>query len=60
MTPEQDTEPDPAPATAPASEAIDGIALMREAMLDRIERLLELLLERLRRYRQRSRRSLTR
>jgi len=56
MTREQDKKPDP----VPASEAIDGIALMREAMLDRIERLLELLLERLRRYRQRSRRSLTR
>ena len=50
----------PAPGPAPAAAAIDGSALMREVVLDRIERFLELLLERFRRYRRRSRRSLTR
>jgi hypothetical protein len=45
---------------APAPEAIDGVALLREALLDRLEHALERLLERLRRYRARTRRSITR
>jgi hypothetical protein len=48
----------PPPATEP--EAIDAVAVLREALLDRVERLLESLLRRFRAYRARTRRPLTR